>query len=480
MIKEVRLMSRVKRNFIYNASYQVLKLFTSFITTPYISRVLGANGRGVYSYAYSIAAYFVMFAMLGVNSYGNRSVAMVRDNAEELNKKFTGIYFFQIATSAVMIALYTFYVAFLCGDKVIGWILLAYVVSAGLDINWLFAGLEKIDIIVFRNIGVQVLTTTAIFIFVRQRSDVYIYTLINVAGIVASQLIMWGSIFKYVHFVKVGWREIVGHAKPNFVLFIPLLALSLYTVMDKVMLGMLSSKTEVGYYEACEGICQIPGAFIFALEGVMLPRMSNLWANKDEEKSARYIDLSILFALFSSTAICFGLMSVAREFVPVYYGSGFEKCIILYRWLLPSNIFVAFANIIRVQFLIPRGYDKVYVTSVCLGAVVNVTFNLLLIPQFQSLGAAMGTFAAEMTVCMYQCIAVRHKLPIRKYFLQAVPFLASGLTMYFVLTGIELPFYAIYNIGIKILMGVAMYFGVLSVGILVFRKTLFQENRSGN
>lgn len=466
-------MSKVKRNFIYNASYQVLKLFTSFITTPYISRVLGANGRGVYSYAYSIAAYFVMFAMLGVNSYGNRSIAMARENAEELNKKFTGIYCFQMGTSAIMIALYIFYTAFLCGDKVIGWLLLGYVISAGLDINWLFAGLEKFNIIVLRNIGVQILTTAAIFLFVRQRTDVYIYTLINVAGIAASQLIMWASLYKYVRFVKVGWREIIAHAKPNIILFIPLMAVSLYTVMDKVMLGMLSSKTEVGLYEACEGICQIPGAFIFALEGVMLPRMSNLWANKDEEQSARYIDLSILFALFSSTAICFGLMSVAREFVPVYYGSGFEKCIILYQWLLPSNIFVAFANIIRVQFLIPRGYDKVYVSSVCLGAAVNIVLNLLLIPQLQSLGAALGTFAAEMIVCMYQCIAVRHKLPIQRYFIQAVPFLASGLVMYWVLTHIDFPFYAIYSIGIKILLGIVLYFGVLLVGTLIFRKYLF-------
>ena len=166
-------------------------------------------------------------------------------------------------------------------------------------------------------------------------------------------------------------------------------------------------------------------------------------------------------------------MSVAREFVPVYYGSGFEKCIILYQWLLPSNIFVAFANIIRVQFLIPRGYDKVYVSSVCLGAAVNIVLNLLLIPQLQSLGAALGTFAAEMTVCMYQCIAVRHKLPIQRYFIQAVPFLASGLVMYWVLTHIDFPFYAIYSIGIKILLGIVLYFGVLLVGTLIFRKYLF-------
>lgn len=468
-------MSKVKRNFIYNASYQVLKLFTSFITTPYISRVLGANGRGIYSFAYSIAAYFVMFAMLGVNSYGNRSIAMARDNAEELNRKFSGIYYFQMIMSVIMIIIYIFYVVFFCGDKLIGWILLGYVISAGLDINWLFAGLEKINLIVFRNIGVQLLTTTAIFLFVRERTDVYIYTMINVAGIVVSQLVMWGSIRKYVHFIEVDWREIIGHARPNFVLFIPLIALSLYTVMDKVMLGMLSSKTEVGYYEACEGICQIPGAFIFALEGVMLPRMSNLWANKDEEQSARYIDMSILFALFSSTVICFGLMSVAKEFVPVYYGSGFEKCIILYQWLLPSNIFVSFANIIRVQFLIPRGYDKVYVTSVCLGAVVNITLNSLLISQFQSLGAAIGTFAAEMTVCMYQCAAVWHKLPIRKYFLQAIPFLTSGLLMYIVLTRIVLPFSEICNIGIKIFMGAVLYLGTLFAEIILFRKYIFPD-----
>ena len=109
-----------------------------------------------------------------------------------------------MGTSAIMIALYIFYTAFLCGDKVIGWLLLGYVISAGLDINWLFAGLEKFNIIVLRNIGVQILTTAAIFLFVRQRTDVYIYTLINVAGIAASQLIMWASLYKYVRLVIYG------------------------------------------------------------------------------------------------------------------------------------------------------------------------------------------------------------------------------------------------------------------------------------
>ena len=85
-------MSSVKKNFAYNSAYQILIMILPLMTAPYIARVIGAEGIGIYSFTYSIAFYFSMFIILGLNNYGNRSIAMVRDDPEKLSKTFWNIY----------------------------------------------------------------------------------------------------------------------------------------------------------------------------------------------------------------------------------------------------------------------------------------------------------------------------------------------------------------------------------------------------
>lgn len=467
--------SKLKLNFIYNTSYQILKMLVPLVTTPYIARVLGPEGTGVYSYANSIAAYFVMFAMLGVNNYGNRSIAMVRDNNKKLSEKFWSIYFLQLITSSIVVVVYILYLCTVCDDKRMGWILLMYVLSSALDINWFFAGLEKFKLIVVRNMFIQILTVILIFVFVKKADDVYIYGLIYAIGSIIQQAILWRYVHEKVTRVRVHWSDIVVHIKPVMILFIPLLAVSLYKVMDKIMLGWMSIKREVGYYEACERICALPSGVIVSLGSVMLPRMANLFAKKEEDKSREYIYKSIMLAMFFSSAICFGLMAVSNEFVPLYYGVGYEKCILLFKILLPSSIFVSFANVIRTQYLIPREQDITYIISVSLGALVNIVLNILLIPQMQSIGAAIGTLVAEMAVCLYQSIAVYRKLEIKKYLIETMPFIITGILMYGVVRSVQLQVENIlFVLGAKICIGAIFYLGI-TASITIVRK--YMKNR---
>ncbi len=446
----------------------MLKMSVSLITVPYISRVLGPEGTGRYSYANSIAAYFVMFAMLGINSYGNRSIAMIRDDKEELSKKFLSIYSLQLILSIIMIVFYITYIRFICDDTIMGWIMLLYVLSAALDVNWFFAGLENFKLIAIRNTIVQILTVILIFSCVRKKDDIYIYAFIYAAGIIVQQIALWKYIPKHISFKKISYKDIAVHFKPVLILFIPIFALSVYKFIDKIMLGWFSTKMEVGYYEACDGICAIPSAMIVSLGNVMLPKMSNLFAKKQDEKSKEYISKSIILAVFLASSISFGIMSVSKEFVPIYYGSGFEKCIEIYKYLLLCNIFIALENVIRVQYLIPRKYDKVFVTSFLLGAVVNIVLNLLLIHKYASIGVAVATLISRAAVCTYQFIAIRKELPINKYLVQSIPFIIAGIVMYFILINIAIPVEMdILKIAVKVVMGVLIYFVVLLCGLLL-------------
>ena len=448
----------IKRNFLYNTFYQILIIIIPLITTPYVSRVLGSEGVGRFSYSYAIAYCFVMFAMLGVNNYGNREIAAVNNNLEERSKRFWEIYSLQMAVSLIAIAAYIIYVVVLCEDKTIGWIMLCFVVSAAFDINWFYFGMEEFKITVARNSIVKLITVICIFVFVRTQEDVYIYCFVNVIGMLISQIVLWAVLKKYVNFHKVKAAAVVKHIKPNLTLFIPVIAISVYKYMDKIMLGMMTVKEEVGFYESCDKIVQIPVALITALGIVMLPRITNMIANQQSDEGLSYTKKSLVFTMFVASPMCFGIMAVAKEFVPVFYGAGFDKCIIVFQFLLPSCIFMAFANVVRTQILIPHQRDRVYVLSVVLGAVVNLVANILLIPYFQSVGAAIGTLAAEAAVCIVQCIYIRKDIKIIKYALYGLPFVISSIMMYCIVINLSFnSFTTLEELFVKILIGMGIY-----------------------
>ena len=130
--------SSIKKNFLYNAFYNVLTLILPLITTPYISRVMGAERIGIYSYAYSVAYYFGLFILLGLNNYGNRTIAGVREDKEQLSKAFWSIYAMQIMMTIIIIIVYIGYVLFFAENKLMAWIQIIYLISVAFDINWFF------------------------------------------------------------------------------------------------------------------------------------------------------------------------------------------------------------------------------------------------------------------------------------------------------------------------------------------------------
>lgn len=467
-------MNSIKKNFIYNSAYQLLIFIIPMITTPYISRVLGSNGIGLYSFNNSIAYYFVIFTMLGLNNYGNREVARSRDNKKKLSKSFFSIYALQFICGIITNTIYLLYCIFISKNFILSISIWPFVLSAIFDINWFFFGIENFRFTVIRNVIIKILTTISIFVFVKEESDVVIYCLILSFGMLLSNLYLWTVLNKYVDFYRPKLEEIRVHIRPNLLLFVTVLSVSLFKIMDKIMLGMISASSEVGLYESAEKIINIPTAFVLSLGTVMLPRMSNIVANKDDSKSTDLINKSIIFAVFLSTSFCFGIMAISKEFVPIFFGSGFEKCIFLLWILLPSSVFIAFANVIRTQYLLPNGDDKTYVISAIIGAVINLTVNYIMIPFLASIGAAIGTLISEAVVCIYQSGKAKKSLPINQYIKNSLPFLISGILMFISLCNFNMHIADVYLMFIKIILGVVIYMVLLIIQLYLFNKELLK------
>lgn len=423
----------IKKNLTYNIIYQMFQMIIPLITLPYISRILGVEGVGIYSYTYSIASYFIIFAMLGLNNYGNRTIATVRDDRTKLSTTFWNIYSIQLITSIIAL---TVYVVFSINTQLnFQKIFLAqsvFVASTFIDINWFFFGLEEFKITISRNIVIKIITTILVFIFVKTADDIITYVLIMGFGTFVSQLILWFFIKRYIKFTKPRFIEIITHIKPNLTLFIPVVAVSMYRVMDKIMIGSLSNMAQSGLYENADRITLIPMTIITALGTVMLPKMSNLIANGKLDQSKKYIRDSMQFVLFLSIAMIFGIIAVSDNFVLLYLGNQFYDSGKLIRWLSPVILFASWANVIRTQYLIPKGKDKIYIISVLIGAVINLSLNLFLIRKYGALGAVIGTLVAEFSVMAYQTYAIKSELPFSNYVKDNVPFLFSGIIMFLI------------------------------------------------
>ena len=419
----------IKKNFIYNLSYQILTLILPLVTAPYLSRVLGADQIGQYSYTYSVAGYFVLFSMLGVNNYGNRSVASHRDDRNSLSCVFYSIYYLQLITSAIVILVYVIYAFCSASNVSLAIIWIPYIVSAAMDINWLFFGLECFKITVTRNFIIKILSFLMIILFVKGEYALPIYCTIMSFSQLVSCGVLWTFVPKYVDPFPFKWRCVSQHILPNIKLFIPVIAISVYNILDKVMLGSLSSMEQTGFFESAQKVATMPLTLITALGTVMLPHTSNLIASGNASKAKALLSDSIWFAMLLSAAFCFGIIGIAPTLATVYFGTGFEPTAILMAIIVMDMPFMAWANVIRTQLLIPASRDNAYVSSVVMGAVVNVAINILTIPSLGAFGASLGTLFAEMTVCFIQTVSVRSEIPVLNWVKSNMPYFVIGALM---------------------------------------------------
>ena len=460
--------SSIKKNIVYQSLYEVLILILPFITSPYIARILGAEKLGVFSYTHAIANYFVIFAMLGIKNHGNREIAKVRDNEQELSKTFSNLLFLHIITSSISIFLYAIYFVCFVKEYSIHFFLQSFfVVSALFDISWFYFGIEKFKLTVTRNSILKIISVILVFLLVKNTDDLWKYTAIMSLGTLMSQIILWLPLKKYVKLQKPSLKEMKKNIAPIITLFIPVIAISLYKYMDKIMIGSISTKKELGFYENSEKVLNISLTIITSFGTVMLPRMSNL-LNKNKEAAKKYIQISMKYIMMIAIAISCGLFSVATIFSIIFWGKRFERCGIIIKVLAISIPFTAFANIIRTQYLIPTKKDRNYISSVFTGAIVNLILNVILIPKYGAIGASIGTLFAEIAVCIMQTLAVIKELTIKKYILSFISFIPVGLIMVFALYLIN--YYSnptIINLIIQVMVGGIIYI-TLAILILLF------------
>lgn len=465
-------MASVKKNFLLSSAYQVFSVLTPIITTPYLSRVIGAEGNGVFSFTQSVANYFVLFAILGMSSYGVRAIAECGADRPRRSDVFWNALATICTTGALVMVAYCVYVG-IWGRSYFSlygiWAL--WVIGSIIDPSWLFFGMQTFTVPTAVNFISRALSVAVILLFVKTPHDVWVYVLAIAGANFLNSALPWLYVRRYVDFARPRWSHMLVHLKPLLVLFVPVIAISIYGMLDKIMLGMLTGVRAVGYFDYAQKISQLPLSVITALGAAVLPRMSQIMSQGHYKEGRKMVRITMWFMLVCASALSFGIVGIAPAFCPAFFGKGYGSVVPLMSVLAMVIPPICVTNVIGNQYMLPCHRDRQYTFSVCAGAAINVVANLALIPLWGAMGTAVSSVAAELTVMIVQGWFVRRELDLHSYAKEAAPFLILGIIMSVVLRIMDANVFNSMNtfirFGIELLIGMVLYLVPATIWIML-------------
>lgn len=411
--------SSIKKNFAYKSILTISTYLISFITFPYVARVLGVEHIGLVNFVDNTVNYFLLFATMGIGLLGVREIAAVKENKKSLEQIYSNILALNLLFTMVSLGIYLFCIAAI--PKLRQYDELFYIgtgkiLFTAFLVEWFFTGIENFRYITLRSILIKVFYVISVFIFVRDTSDYRLYFILTVGVVVLNAFINQLYIRK---FVRIRWCNIqlFKYIKPNITLGIYTLMSSMYLTFNVMYLGLVSDNTEVGYYTTAFKLYSVLLGFFTAFTSVMLPRMSSLLANGENARFQELVDRSCsVVATFCIPLILYGII-LAPQIIYTLSGPEYEGAIFPMRIIMPAAFAVGMAQVLAIQILMPMKKDRVLLMASIIGAIVSLLINLLVVPYVASVGSAVVLLCSEMVVAAtYVVYVLSHRLariPIR-------------------------------------------------------------------
>ena len=390
---------KVIKNYLYNLSYQILTIILPIITVPYVTRIFTSDDLGNYGFYNSIVSYFSLFAMLGIGVYGTKQIAA----ASDVSSTFWNIYVIQLIAS--LLALSVYLIAFFSIPQMGGVIplILGIVLFAKMiDISWLFSGKEDFKKITIRNIVVRLIGVISIFTFVKSSDDLYLYVFLIVIFDFLGQFVMWVPARKFIKRPSFNTNTIKKNLHPIVLLFLPQVAISLYAILDRTLLGLLGSYSDVGVYEQGQKLTSILLTVVSSLGVVMLPRVANLLSERRDQEAQNMVKFSFILYNLIIFPMMFGLVAINEVFVKLFLGQNFQDVKYVLYVLVFNIMFVGWTNILGFQVLVVRNKNKEFMLSTTIPAFVSVAVNIAVIPFFGYIGASITSVVVEILVFAIQ------------------------------------------------------------------------------
>lgn len=468
----------IKLNMIMNAVLSMSSFIFPLITFPYVSRILLPVGTGKVSFANSIISYFVLFAQLGIPTYGIRACAKLRDDRDRLSKTVQEVFIINMIMS---IAVYIVFLAMLFivpkmrEEKSLFLVESSLIIFSAIGIEWLYKAMEQYTYITVRSLIFKLIALIAMFVLIHKEKDYVIYGAVSVFAASASSILNFFNAHKLVKIKPYRSYELKSHLKPIAVFFAMSCATTIYTHLDTVMLGFVKTDTDVGLYNAAVKIKSILVSVVTSLSVVLLPRVSYYIENNQTDEFRRITKKVINFVMLTAAPLMIYFMIYAKEGILLLSGKAYEGSVIPMQIIMPTLLFIGLTNVMGIQILVPMGREKQVLISEIAGAAVNLVLNSVLIPRFAAAGAAVGTLVAELVVW---CVQFAMLKDMAKEAYRKIRYYAIGLG---IIAGVALSLWVkMLNVVLicKLIISAALFFGAYVLVLTLMKEPIVIEIES--
>ena len=427
----------MKKNFIINLIYELFVVLTPLILTPYLSRVLTSSGIGIKSYTFSITYYFALAGSLGVATYGQRIISIAKNNYER-SKSFYEISilkFISMGFSIIIFCLLFFVIKIEKNYTIyyISWVL--YLLEMLFNVSWFYYGIEKFSTNAIVNIFYKFLSIICIFIFVKKPDDLVLYLIIfNLFPLLGTATL---NLFLFRKLEKVPFKDIkiFHHLKETIVYFLPTIATTLYSTLDKTMIGKIThSEEQNGFYEQAEKIVKFALGILTSSYAIVRSRFTilvkenNVSEIKKTEETIMDLANLIIWPLFIGLFIC------SEDFVPIFFGDGYNGVINIMQIMSFLTIVLSLSGLINSIYIYPYNKQKYANKFYFLIVIVNFILNFFLIKRYMAEGAAVASVISETLLFIIFLIYCKKVINF-KYFLKSSvkPIFASFIMAVFLI-----------------------------------------------
>jgi len=393
----------LKKNFGFNLIHTITSVLFPLITFPYAARIIQPDGIGLVNFYSSIINYIVLLTSIGIPLYATREIARVRDN-ERMREKTA----LEILLLNCILTIFGYVLVFvLCAvvskiqiDIPLFLICSLSILFTTIGCEWFYNGVEDFKYIAIRGVIVKVLSVFMLFIFVKTKDDLLLYGVYSVIGVVGGNIFNFIRLHKYIEPSRIRFSElnIFRHLKPSLHVFALNVVISLYTSLSTVILGFLKDAEYVGYFATAMKVASIAQSCFIALQGVMMPHMSNLLYLDQQEKFKELSQKVLNFAFFIGMPTTIGMLCTARYVILLFAGQSYTPTISALMILSPIIIIIAISGVLGIQILYPQGKENIVIKCTAIGAVVGLVLNFCLIPFLNHNGAALASLFAEVAV----------------------------------------------------------------------------------
>ena len=393
---------KVKYNYLFNLIYQIVNALVQIILLRYLSIVIGSEGVGIQSYTNSVVSYFTMIMALGINWYGQMEIAKKAETRQGLSRCFRDLIVLKFFWGMLIMPLYVLLIIISEAYRIYYIAYAVMLIATIIDISWFYQGIERFDIVSVRNIIIKLLGMLLIMVFVKEKDDVLKYILILSLSTLAGNLSIWCKLYKEISLHgldKVQYGDVKIHFRNALRYFIPTIAITIYTTLDKTMLGVIGKNPkENGYYEQAVQVASMLKIIVLSYNSVMMSRMTCVIARNQKERMKELFDGSLSFTAFICWPIMVGFAVLERDFCFLYFGAEYSETANILFLFSPIIFIIGLSNLVENHIVTPMNLRSLGNRVVIWGLIANIILNSAFIPLWGGIGAAAASVISEIIV----------------------------------------------------------------------------------